>query len=157
MTESTMATLYHQVWINASTAKVYAAIATERGIGGWWDPPKVTRSDGGVTLEFSPGPEHGILKARVVAMVPDERVEWEFISTHPTMSPASAWTATRASFAITRREVPPWSPGRVDMAILDFRHSGWDEGSEYLGFCNFAWAETLQKLKRWCESPDVSG
>jgi hypothetical protein len=90
-------------------------------------------------------------------MIPDERVEWEFVSTHRATSPASAWTGTRASFAITRREVPPWSSERVDMAILDFRHSGWDERSEYLGFCNFAWGETLQKLKRWCESADASG
>ncbi len=30
---------------------------------------------------------------------------------------------------------------RDRIAILDFRHSGWDENSEYLGFCNFAWGE----------------
>ncbi len=38
------------------------------------------------------------------------------------------------------------------MAVLDFRHSGWDENSEYFGFCNFAWGETLLMLKQWCES-----
>jgi CoA-transferase family III len=50
------------------------------------------------------------------------------------------------------REVAPWATDRVEMAILDFRHSGWDERNEYLGFCNFQWGETLRKLKQWCES-----
>jgi hypothetical protein len=40
----------------------------------------------------------------------------------------------------------------MDMAILSFGHSGWDENSEYFGFCNFAWGQVLQKLKQVCES-----
>ena len=68
-------------------------------------------------------------------------------------SPASAWTGTHVVFDIARRAAPPWATERVDTAVLDFRHSGWDERSEYLGFCNFHWGEALQKLKRWCESP----
>jgi uncharacterized protein YndB with AHSA1/START domain len=147
-----MAELYHQVWIAAPSAPVYEAIATEAGIAGWWDTPKAVRSDSGVVLEFSPGPEHGVLRAKVVAAIPDRRIEWEFVSTHPRNSPAFAWTGTRVSFEITRRAVPPWAAERVDTAIVDFRHIGWDERSEYLGFCNFAWGEALQKLKQWCES-----
>jgi len=41
---------------------------------------------------------------------------------------------------------------QVEMAILNFRHSGWDETSEYFGFCNFGWEQVLQKLKQVCES-----
>ena len=93
-------------------------------------------------LEFNPGPEHGVLKASVLQMVPDKRVEWAFISTHPTSSPASAWTGTRALFEIRERG---------NAAILDFRHSGWDEDSEYLGFCNYQWGVALQKLQRTLE------
>jgi uncharacterized protein YndB with AHSA1/START domain len=144
--------LYHQVWIEASSAKVYEAIATDEGVGRWWDRPTTVQSPQGVVLEFSPGAEHGVLRARRLEMVPDRRVVWEFFSTHPQNSPASAWTGTRVTFEISRRPVPPWAAQRVDTAILDFRHSGWDEGSEYLGFCNFHWAEALNKLKQWCES-----
>lgn len=119
-----MAVLYHQVWIKASTAKVYEAISTEDGIGRWWDKPRAVESDEGVILQFNPGQEHGVLEAKVLEMVPEERVEWEFTSTHPRNSPAFAWTGTRAKFEISRRSVPPWAADRVDMVILDFRHSG---------------------------------
>jgi uncharacterized protein YndB with AHSA1/START domain len=145
-------TLYHQVWIDAPTARVYEAISTEAGIGSWWDRPNIATTEAGLILEFTPGPEHGVLRAKVLEMVRDRRVEWEFISNHPETSPASAWTGTRVSFEITRRSVPPWAVERVDMAVVDFRHSGWDEGSAYLGFCNTAWGEALGKLKQWCES-----
>ena len=70
-----LATLHHEVWINALTAKVYEAVATEAGFGSWWD-----------------------------------------------------------------------------VTLVDFRHSGWDERSEYFGFCNFSWGEALGKLKQRCES-----
>jgi hypothetical protein len=76
----------------------------------------------------------------------------EFFSTHPATSPASAWTGTRVVFEISRGAVPPWAVDRAEMTIVDFRHSGWDERSEYLGFCNFAWGEALQKLKQRCEA-----
>src|SRR5262249_1807148 len=95
---------------------------------------------------------HGVLVARVMEMVHDRRVEWEFVSTHPRNSPAFAWTGTRVAFEISRGFVPPWATEKVDMAILDFRHSGWDERSEYLGFCDSAWGEGLEKLRMWWES-----
>jgi hypothetical protein len=57
---------------------------------------------------------------------------------------------------MTERENPGrWmgiSDGGPHMAVLEFRHSGWNEDNEYFGFCNFAWGETLLMLKQWCES-----
>ena len=141
-----MATLHHEVWINAPTARVYEAFATEVGIGSWWDKPKAVKSDAGVVLEFSPGAEHGVLRMKVLELVQGKRVEWECISAHPKTSPASAWTGTHVVFAITERE---------NGAILDFRHSGWDESSEYFGFCNYQWGVALQKLKQWCEAQEL--
>jgi hypothetical protein len=93
-----------------------------------------------------------VLKARGLETVQDRRVEWEFVSAHPKRSPASAWTGTRVSFEISRRPTPPWAGDKAETTVLDFRHSGWDETSEWVGFCNFAWGEALQKLRRWCES-----
>jgi uncharacterized protein YndB with AHSA1/START domain len=147
-----MATLYHEVWINAPTAKVYQAIATADGIGAWWDEQTAVHTDQGVVLEHNPGPAHGTVKMKVLDLVEDTRVEWECISTHPRSSPASAWTGTHVIFEIGRRSVPPWATERTDMAIVNFRHSGWDEHSAYFGFCNFAWGQALQKLKQVCEA-----
>jgi uncharacterized protein YndB with AHSA1/START domain len=151
-----MATIHHQVWINAPVAKVYEAISTADGLSSWWAPHTSTETDAGVVLAPSPGAEHGDMKMKVLDTVQDRRVEWKIISTHPKRTPASAWTGTHIIFEMTEIENPgPWlgnSHGRRHMAVLEFRHSGWDEGSEYFGFCNFAWGETLLMLKQWCEA-----
>ncbi len=151
-----MATIHHQVWINAPPAKVYEAISTADGLGRWWAPHTSTETDTSVVLAHSPGEEHGDVKMRVLDLVQDKRVEWEIISTHPKRSPASAWTDTHIILEITERENPGhWmgmSSGERILTVLDFRHSGWDENSEYFGFCNFAWGETLLMLQQWCES-----
>ena len=151
-----MATLYHQVWIDAPVSKVYGALATADGLGHWWVPHTTAETDAGRVLTHSAGAEHGDVRMRVVDTVPDKRVEWEIVSTHPKRSPASAWTGTRILFELAERDNPgAWlgiSGGGRRLAVLDFRHSNWDEDSEYFGFCNFAWGETLLMLKQWCES-----
>jgi len=151
-----MATLCHQVWINASVANVYEALATAHGLSSWWAPHTSTETDASLVLAHSPGSEHGEVRMRVLDRVQNRRVEWEIISSHPKRSPASAWTGTRIAFEISERDNPGYwlgvSDGGPRMAVLEFRHSGWDENSEYFGFCNFAWGETLLMLKQRCES-----
>lgn len=150
-----MATIYHQVWTSASAATIYAAIARAETIGTWWAPQTAVETADGVALEHSPGPAHGVVRLKVRQLVPDTRVEWECISTHPKTSPAFGWTGTRISFEISERPLPTWAQaagGPTTTRVLDFRHSGWDERSTYLGFCSFAWAGVLEKLKQVCES-----
>lgn len=151
-----MATLYHQVWIDAPAAKVYEALATAEGLGSWWAPHTSTDTDDVLVLAHSPGAEHGDVQMKVLDSTPDERVEWEIISAHPKRSPASAWTGTHILFEITERESPGHWMGMnnegQNMAVLEFRHSGWDEDSEFFGFCNYAWGVTLDMLKQRCES-----
>jgi uncharacterized protein YndB with AHSA1/START domain len=152
-----MATLYHQVWIDAPASTVYDALATAEGLGKWWAPHTSTETDEGLVLSHSPGAEHGDVKMKVIDMTPDKRVAWEIISTHPQRSPASAWTGTRIVFEIAERENPgAWlgiSSSSRTLSVLNFRHSGWDEESEFFGFCNFAWGHTLLMLQQWCEAP----
>ena len=80
---------------------------------------------------------------KVLERIESQRVEWQCISIHSDSSPASAWTGTHVIFEITERD---------QRTILDFRHAGWDDGSAYLGFCNYQWGVALQKLKNICES-----
>lgn len=145
-----MATLHHEVWIDAPIAEVYGAISTPDRIGTWWDEQKATAD--GTVLEHDPGPEHGVVRLKVLERTKDRRVEWECVSRHGPKSPASAWTGTHIAFELTRRNVPGWSAKQVEKTILDFRHSGWDERSEFFGFCNFAWGEVLRKLQEVCEA-----
>jgi uncharacterized protein YndB with AHSA1/START domain len=64
-------------------AKVYEALSSADRIGTWWDKQTAIQTDHGVVLEHNPGPEHGVVKLRVVELVPSTRVEWECISVHP--------------------------------------------------------------------------
>ena len=151
-----MATLHHQVWIDAPPSRLYEVISTEGGIASWWDKPTFVETDEGTVLEFSPGAEHGVLRMTVLDRTAGRRVEWECISIHPETSPASAWTGTHIVFDISQREnvvaLSGFGQERDRITVLDFRHSGWEESSEYLGFCNFAWGQALGQLKKTCES-----
>jgi hypothetical protein len=151
-----MATLRHQVRIDAPAAKVYEALATAEGLGSWWAPHTSDEDEHGLVLVHSPGPAHGDVRMRVRDRTPGRRVEWEIVSTHPARSPASAWTGTHVVFEIAERASPGHWLGMENegapMAVLDFLHTGWDEDSEFLGFCNYAWGLTLDLLRQWCES-----
>jgi uncharacterized protein YndB with AHSA1/START domain len=149
-----MATIYHQVWMSAPVSRLYDTIVTPEAIGEWWAKQDVVKTGAGLVLQHSPGPEHGVVRLKVLQTVPGRRVEWECVSTHPPTSPASGWTGTRIAFDLSERTPPGWmvrGPGAVPMAVLDFRHSGWSDDQEYLGFCNFAWGEVLASLKRVAE------
>jgi uncharacterized protein YndB with AHSA1/START domain len=99
-----MATIHHALSINAPVEKVYAALSSADQIGTWWDKQTAIQTDRGTVLEHNPGPEHGVVRLRVAETVPNRRVEWECISTHPKSSPASAWTGTHFMFKLERAE-----------------------------------------------------
>jgi uncharacterized protein YndB with AHSA1/START domain len=139
-----MATIHHQVAIDTPAATVYEAIATPDGIGTWWDKQRATPTDRGLVLEHHPGPEHGVVKLRVVELVPGRRVEWECISTHRRSSPASAWTGTHFIFEITERG--------ATASLVDFRQTGYDERSEFFASNTAAWGQVLENLKRVLEA-----
>jgi uncharacterized protein YndB with AHSA1/START domain len=150
-----MAIIHHQVSINAPVAKVYQAISAADGIGTWWDKQTPIQTDRGLVLEHNPGPEHGVVKLRVVELIPNKRVEWECISTHPKSSPASAWTGTHFIFELVERGDGTVSGSGRDQdktTTLDFRQVGYDEQSEFFGSNNFAWGQVLQNLKQVVES-----
>lgn len=151
-----MATIHHQVLIDAPVAKVYEAISTAEGISTWWDKQTPSQTDRGLVLEHNPGPEHGVVKLRVVDLVPNKRVEWECISTHPKTSPASAWTGTHFIFEIAEPDsiaAPGANPNQVRPIALDFSQDGYDERSKFFESNKLAWREVLQNLKQVVESP----
>jgi uncharacterized protein YndB with AHSA1/START domain len=139
-----MATIHHQLTIAAPVAKVYEAIATPAAIGTWWDKQTPRETDRGLVLAHDPGPEHGVVELRVVRLVPNARVEWECISTHPKTSPASAWTGTHFVFEMSERG--------GGATLLDFRQTGYDEASVFFRSNDVAWGQVLQNLKRVLES-----
>jgi uncharacterized protein YndB with AHSA1/START domain len=149
-----MATIHHELSINASAAKVYEALSSADQIGTWWDKQTAIQTGRGLVLEHNPGPEHGVVKLRVVGLIPNRRVEWECISIHPKSSPASAWTGTHFIFELAERTTSSGAErDQVRTTTLDFWQAGYDERSEYLDSNRTAWGEVLQNLKRVVESP----
>lgn len=137
-----MKTIQHELSINAPVARVYDAIATADGISTWWDPQTPKQTDRGLVLEHNPGPEHGIVQLRVVDRVPNKRIEWECISTHPASSPASAWTGTHFIFELAAHD---------GATALTFRQTGYDETSAFFTSNADAWQTVLANLKRTVE------
>jgi uncharacterized protein YndB with AHSA1/START domain len=149
-----MATIHHRISINAPAATVYEAISSAERIGTWWDKQTAIPTDRGLILEHYPGPEHGVVRLRVVDLIPSRRVEWECISVHPESSPASAWTGTRFVFELAERTDSPrvgHAPARI--TTVDFRQIGYDERSEFFESNKAAWRDVLQNLKQAVESP----
>ena len=141
-----MATIHHQLTINAPVASVYEAIASPDQIGTWWDTQTVTRTDRGVVMEHNPGPEHGVVQLRVAQLIPNKHIQWECISRHPKTSPASAWTGTHFIFELAESD-----DGQTTR--VDFQQVGYDERSQYFESNKAAWGEVLQRLKQVLESP----
>lgn len=156
-----MATIYHQVWINAPAGRVYAAASTREGIRRWWNGAQA-ETGSGLVFRYRPGPppDQGIVRIRVVEIVQDRRVYWECISARPPSGAASAWTGTFVALDIAEPDtmVIRHGPRRFPdhpVTVLDFRHCGWDDNSSYLGFCTFEWGGVLRKLKQECEAPSA--
>ena len=110
-----MATLHHQLWINAPVSKIYAALATAEGLGQWWAPHTATETPEGQVLSHDPGPQHGKVEFVVLEDAPFSRVEWQVISSHPERSPAYGWMGTPSASRSPSRRTPV--PG-VASAIL---------------------------------------
>lgn len=143
-----MASIRHQLRIKAPAAQIFERLTTGSGIASWWDTPAAERSGYVEYWDFRPGPDHGVLRMKVVSTVPKERVEWECVSRHEPSSPASAWTDTRITFAL--EDTGP-------ATVLHFRHEAWDEENRFYPFCSYEWAMALRKLKQECEASVASG
>lgn len=156
-----MATIYHQIAILVPAQRVYEALSSAEGISTWWDKQTPVQTDQGLVLEHDPGPKHGVVRFRVVKLIPSQYVEWECISRHSAESPASAWTGTHFTFEISERESAASTAERdcaanpkdiKHITTVDFRQSGYDAESKFAGFNNFAWGQVLNSLKGVCES-----
>ncbi len=143
------------MWIEAAPSRVFEALATAEWLGRWWAPHASEHDRERLVLSHDPGPEHGKVRMLVLESVESRRIVWEIVSEHPPTSPAHGWMGTRISFDIQERDNPGPRLGIAAtsprLTVVDFRHSGWDGTSEYLGFCSFAWAETLLMLRKWCQ------
>jgi uncharacterized protein YndB with AHSA1/START domain len=146
-----MATIRHEVWIDAPVERVYALLASADQMSSWWDRQTEVHTSEGIVWEHSPGPEHGTVRMLVEQRVPNKLFRWKCISRHSGNTPASAWHGTTMTFALGDRSSSAaasesWARDIPLQTVVSFAHEGWDESSRYFGFCSTAWAQVLQQL-----------
>ena len=146
-----MATIRHEIWIDAPVSTVYKLLSTPEGMSSWWNQQTVVQTPDGEVWEHSPGPEHGKVQMLLLAREKNQRFQWKCISNHGPDVPASAWTGTVMTFDLGDRSSSSvaseqWAKDAPAQTVLKFAHKGWDKDSRFLPFCNSSWATVLQQL-----------
>jgi uncharacterized protein YndB with AHSA1/START domain len=128
-----MAEIRHRIGVHAPIEDVYEAVATSKGVAGWWTVD-VEQDDGGtIGVQFG-GPRAATIE--LAEQVPPGRIVWRFVQ-----GPGE-WLGTTATFDL-----------RADgeETVLLFTHAGWAEPVEFLHHCSTRWAYFLMSLKRGLE------
>ena len=129
-----MATIFHQVVIEADKDRIYDAITTQQGLSRWWIADCTVKPELGFVNEFCVE-GHGVNLMKVVDLQPGRRVEWECCNVD------DPWTGTRIVFEIAEK-----SSG----CVLSFKQIGWREQDDFFATCNFHWARHLAMLSHLC-------
>jgi len=132
-----MAELKHQIPINAPPAKVYAAIATEAGLKGWWTADTKAEEKVGGKAEFGFDKRGMVFRMSVDELAEGKGVVMSCHGDHP------EWDGTILTWTIERND---------DQTILRFVHSGWKSMTGFCASCNSMWGNLMFRLKRYAES-----
>ncbi|SRR5579871_2426771 len=135
-----MADIIHRVGIKAPLSQVYEALATVKGVAGWWTQETTGSSEKGGTIGvrfLTPaGKEIGGMQMEVVALDPDKKVQWR-IKEGP-----KEWIGTDVVFDLRREG---------DTTIVLFGHKNWKEPVEFMAHCSMKWATFLLSLRELVE------
>ena len=136
-----MADIIHRIGIRAPAAKVYEALATTRGVAGWWtrDTTGSATPGGKVDVRFrgKDGTEIGTMEFAMTTLEADREVHWRFVAGPP------EWVGTDATFQLAQDG---------DMTILTFGHRNWKEPVEFMAHCSMKWAVFLLSLRELVET-----
>jgi uncharacterized protein YndB with AHSA1/START domain len=131
-----MGEIRHLIPIEAPPAKVYAALATEAGLRGWWTADSVADDKIGGKAEFGFEKRAALFRMTIVTLDPDRRVVWKCHGDNP------EWNGTTLTWS-----VEPEGDG----CQLRFTQSGWREMTDMVAVCNSTWGELMYRLKDYVE------
>jgi uncharacterized protein YndB with AHSA1/START domain len=129
-----MADILHRVGINAAPKKVYAALARQSGLAGWWTENTTAEPKVGAILEFrfdGGGPD-----MQVKALRPGKQIKWKCVG-----GPGE-WLGTTLTFDLKKE-------GKE--TVVQFSHRGWKKPSAFFRHCSCKWAYFLLSLKSLVE------
>jgi len=133
-----MPDIRHRVVISAPLESVYEAVATPRGISGWWtrDGVRGEAVEGSELQFFFDGPEPAATM-EITRLDPEGSVQWTCVGG------ADEWIGTRQSFDLSRQG---------DDTVVLFTHADWRSPSEFMAHCSARWAYFMLSLKRLMET-----
>jgi uncharacterized protein YndB with AHSA1/START domain len=132
--------ILHRIGIKAPMAKVYEAIATPKGVSGWWTTDATGDSKIGgtvVTRFYADGKLLGGFDLTILESRPDSRVVWEVAEGPP------EWVGTKIRFDMKEED---------GFTVILFKHEGWKEPAEFMYHCSSKWAVFLLSLKSLVET-----
>ena len=136
-----MVDIIHRIGIKAPRSKVYEAVATAEGVGGWWTRNTTGSATVGDTLNVrflgKGGKEIGAMDFEITGLEPDREVRWRFVSGPP------EWVGTDVTFELAHDG---------DMTVLLFGHRNWREAVEFTAHCSMKWAVFLLSLRDLVET-----
>src|SRR5678816_1555986 len=139
--EENMVDIIHRIGIKAPIFQVYAALSTVEGVAAWWtaDTSGSSKIGGtiGVRFHSADGKEIGKMKIEVVALEPNEKVQWRF-----TDGPEE-WVGTEVIFDLSQEG---------EYTVVLFGHKQWREASEFTAHCSMKWATFLLSLRGLVET-----
>jgi len=128
--------LRHLIPIDATPANVYAALATEKGLKGWWTADTHADERVGGKAEFGFDNRGMVFRMEIEELSPGKRVVWSCHGDHP------EWAGTRLTWTIAEKD---------GAAALRFTHSGWKSDSDFCVACNSTWGELMYRIKDYVE------
>jgi len=126
-----MPDLKHIVLISAAPEKVYAAVATQAGMRGWWTADTQMEEKVGGKAEFGFDKRAAVFRMTVETLDPG-RVVLRCHGDQP------EWNGTTLTWDVSKNE---------DGTNLVFVHSGWRELTEFCSSCNAMWGNLMYRLK----------
>ena len=128
--------IYHKLLIEAPVEKVYGALTTQKGLGGWWTPDTVAKPEVGSVARFAFGPSY-FKEMEITELKPYNSIKWLCLKAY------EEWVGTTITF-----ELEPHRKG----STLSFHHDGWAAYTSEFAGCSFDWALFLRSLKLLCET-----
>jgi uncharacterized protein YndB with AHSA1/START domain len=127
----------HSITINAKPKDVYDAVATQRGMQGWWTGDTKMEEKLGGRVEFGFEQRAVVFRMRVEALEPGRRV-------------AMSCSGDPAEWAGTTLEWNVRPNGEA--TTIDFCHGRWKGMTPYAAMCNSTWGELMYRLKNFVET-----
>jgi uncharacterized protein YndB with AHSA1/START domain len=131
-----MAELKHQIAIKATQDGVYAALATQTGLRGWWTADTTADEKVGGRAEFGFDRRGMVFRMTIDKLEPGKRLVWSCHGDQP------EWAGTVLTW-----DLSPEGGGTT----LRFTQSGWKSASEMYAMCNSTWGELMYRLKDYVE------